>query len=193
MSLSNPSYIQYRDRNASEPEKKTEWMLITFFSFLGMAIISASFSIGDSRIFSALVLFILFFVTALGGNYQISWIFLASILAANPVGRVDIFAYNLSFAIFLMIFNMRYVLDLPKWVYLPTLFAILAFIFSSINWISVDIAKSILIQTRYMLYYLMGPLFLLPIIYFRMGKSRDNVVNLKGLLFCLIIPSTLML
>ena len=155
--------------------------------------ISASIVIGNSFIFSALVIFISFFVTVLGGNYQISWIFLASILAANPVRMVDIFPSNLIFAIWLMIFNMRYVLELPKWVYLPTLFAIIAFIFSSINWISVDIAKSILFQTRAMLNYLMGPLFLLPIIYFRMGKSRDNVVNLKGLLFYLIIPSTLIL
>ena len=193
MILSNPLNMQYSHRNANEHWKKTEGILIAFFSFLGIAIISASIFIGGSNVFSALVIFISFFVTVLWGNYQIPWIFLASILAANPVRMVDIFPNNLIFAIWLMIFNMRYVLELPKWVYLPTLFAILAFIFSSINWISADIAKSILLQTRYMFNYLMGPLFLLPIIYFRMGKSRDNVVNLKGLLFYLIIPSTLIL
>ena len=193
MSSSNHSYVQYRYRNASDPETKTDEILIVFFSFLGMAIIITSIFIGDSRVFSALVIFISFFVTVLWGNYKISWIFLASILAASPTHKIDIFPINLIFAIWFIMFNRRYVLDLPKWIYLPILFAILAFIFTSINWFSVDLAKSILVQIRYMLIYLMGPLFLLPIIYFRMGKSRDNVVKLKGLLFYFIIPSTLIL
>ena len=39
----------------------------------------------------------------------------------------------------------------------------------------------------------LAPFLLLPVVYLRMRESRDHAANLQGLLFCLIVPSTLIL
>jgi len=54
-------------------------------------------------------------------------------------------------------------------------------------------ALSILQQTNYMINYMMMPIILLPVIYCRMAGEKDNLIKLKGLLFYLIIPTTLLL
>jgi O-antigen ligase len=71
--------------------------------------------------------------------------------------------------------------------------AIFGVIISSINWMSGDVVHNIMRQGAFAYNFVLAPFLLLPIIYLRMGESRDNAANLKGLLFFLIIPSTLIL
>jgi len=64
-------------------------------------------------------------------------------------------------------------------------------VISSGNWMSGIL--SIFQQTNYFINYLMMPFILLPVIYLRMAEEKDNYLKLKGLIYYLIIPSTLVL
>ena len=63
----------------------------------------------------------------------------------------------------------------------------------SLNWMSGDVVRSIMRQGAFGCNFLLAPFLLLPLVYLRMRKSRDYAADLQGLLFCLIVPSTLIL
>ena len=75
--------------------------------------------------------------------------------------------------------------------------AVFGLLTSSINWMSNDptrsIIQQILRQGAFAYNFLLAPFVLLPLIYVRMGKTQDHATNLQGLLFFLILPSTLIL
>lgn len=159
-----------------------------------MAIIVASIFLGRSY---ALYIFVLVFsvsITILWSRAPRPWIYLASIAASTPTTlfRQNV-ACNLIFAVWYAAFNARYLFKLPKWIYVLVGLAIIGFLTSSVNWLSTNVIGSILSQSAYFFNFVMAPFILLPMIYFRMEKSRNTGANLQGLLFFLIIPTTLVL
>jgi uncharacterized RDD family membrane protein YckC len=56
-----------------------------------------------------------------------------------------------------------------------------------------NVIGSLMRQGSYALNFLLAPFILLPLIYVRMKDSRDHAANLQGLLYCLIVPSTVIL
>ncbi len=72
--------------------------------------------------------------------------------------------------------------------------AVVGVLTSSINWMGEEgIGRGIMRQGAFAYNFILPPFVLLPMIYLRMKGSRNSVSNLKGLLFCLILPSSLIL
>ena len=162
--------------------------------FLGMAIIAASILLGRSYAFFVSFLAFSVFMTLLWRKAPRPWIFLVSISAATPIAiSRQQFACNLIFALWFAVFNPRYLFRLPKWIYVPAALAVLGIFTSSINWMSGDAVRSIMRQGAFAYNFFLAPFLLLPLVYLRMRESRDHAANLQGLLFCLIVPSTLIL
>lgn len=162
--------------------------------FLGTAIIALSIFFGSSYAFDVSFLAFSFLMTLLWRKAPRPWIFLVSISAATPIAisRLD-FSCNLIFALWFALFNTRYLFRLPKWIYLPSCLATIGITISSMNWMSGDAVRDIMRQGVFAYNLFLGPFLLLPVVYLRMRESRDHAANLKGLLFCLIIPSTVIL
>ena len=190
--MNDPSNTAYNASTSDFPEVRGGLSVVAFF--LGMAFIVASIFLGRTYAFYISGLVFSFFITLVWNKSPLPWIFLVSIVAATPIPffrqRV---AANLIFAVWFIFFNMRYLGKLPKWIYLPVGLSIIGFLASSINWLSADIIGSTLRQGAYFFNFGLAPSILLPMIYFRMEKSRDTAANLQGLLFCLIVPTTLIL
>ena len=162
--------------------------------FLGMAIIAASILLGRSYAFFVSFLAFSILMTLLWRKAPRPWIFLVSISAATPIAvSRQQFACNLIFALWFAVFNIRYLFKLPKWIYVPAALAVLGIFTSSINWMSGDVVRSIMRQGAFAYNFFLAPFLLLPVVYLRMRESRDHAANLQGLLFCLIVPSTLIL
>jgi len=75
----------------------------------------------------------------------------------------------------------------------PTALAVIGIFTSMVNWMSGDVLSDLMRQGAFAYNFFLGPFLLLPVVYLRMRESRDHAANLKGLLFCLIVPSTLIL
>ncbi len=162
--------------------------------FLGMVVISASILLGRSYAFLLPFLAFSIIMTLIWRNVPRPWILLVSMSAAVPVALSKYnLACNLIFALWFTLINPRYLFRLPKWIYLPSVLAMLGILLSSINWMSSDIARSFMRQLTFAYNLFLGPFLLLPTVYLKMRESRDHVSNLQGLLFCLIVPSTLIL
>lgn len=162
--------------------------------FLGMAIIASSILLGRSYVFFVSFLVFSILVTLLWRKAPRPWIFLVSISAAIPIAisRYQ-FACNLIFALWSAVFSPRYLVRLPKWIYVPAALAVIGIFTSALNWMSGDVVRSIMRQGALAYNFFLAPFLLLPAVYLRMSESRDHGANLKGLLFCLIVPSTLIL
>ncbi len=162
--------------------------------FLGMSIIAACIFLGRSHVFYVAVFIFAFCITLFWRKAPRPWIFLASIVAATPIPLFrQQFASNLIFAAWFIVFNMKYLSKLPKWIYALTGLIIIGFFTSSINWLSGNIMGGILRQSAYFFNFGLAPLILIPMIYLRMKDSKNYEANMQGLLFCLIVPSTLIL
>lgn len=161
---------------------------------LGMTVIAASVLLGRSYAFYISVLVFALFITLLWRKNPLPWIFLASIAAATPIPLFrQQFACNLIFAACFMLVGMWHLTRLPKWIYALTGLIIIGFITSSVNWLSGNIVGSVMRQSAYFLNFGLAPLILVPMIYVRMKDSRNYQANLLGLLYFLILPSTLIL
>ncbi|RJR23043.1 MAG: hypothetical protein C4581_00025 [Nitrospiraceae bacterium] len=162
--------------------------------FLGFAIIAASVALGNSYVLYGSILIISVLITLLWRNAPRPWIFLVSIAAATPIALTQQkFACNLVFAFWLVFFNTRYLFRLPKWLYVPTALVVFGIFTSSINWMSGDVIRSVIRQGTFAFNFFLGPFLLLPAVYLKLRDSRDHAADLRGLLFCLIVPSTLLL
>lgn len=162
--------------------------------FLGTAIVALSIFFGRSYAFDVSFLAFSYLMTLLWRKAPRPWIFLVSILAATPIAisRYN-FSCNLIFALWFALFNTRYLFRLPKWIYLPSCLAVIGITISSMNWMSGDAVLGIMRQGVFAYNLFLGPFLLLPVVYLRMRESRDHAANLKGLLLCLIVPSTVIL
>ena len=162
---------------------------------LGMAVIGLSVYLGRSYAFYFGFLACALFITLLWNKAPRPWIFLVSIVAATPIAIFkQQFTCNLIFAFLFTVLNIKYLARLPRWLYPLCALAAFGFTLSSFNWISDDAAiRSIMRQGAFAFNFLFSTFVLLPLIYCRMEKSKDTAANLQGLLFCLIIPSTVIL
>ena len=165
---------------------------------LGMAIITASIFLGRSYAFFLPFLAFSIVMTLIWRRASLPWIFLVSVSAATPVAvSKEQFTCNTIFALWFTAFHLQYLSRLPKWVCLLTGIAIFGVLVSAINWLPGDatrtIMQQIMRQGTYTFNFVLAPFVLLPMAYLRMSGSRDNDAKLRGLLFCLILPSTLML
>ena len=161
---------------------------------LGVAIITIAIILGRSFVFPIFFLSLSIIITLLWRKADRPWVSLVSMSAASPlsIGRQQ-FNCNLVFALWSLFFTPRYLFRLPKWIYLPSCLAILGAITSMGNWMSDDLIGNMLTQGAFLYNFFIGPFLLLPVIYLRMKESRNHEANLQGLLFFLIIPSTLIL
>lgn len=177
------------------PEFQESGLVATISAFfIGTAIIGAAILLGRSHALYIAVMAIALGTTMIWKKLPRPWIFLASMAAATPIPMLrQQFAPNLFFALWLLIFNWRFLSELPRWVYIPFSFAVFGVITSSFSWMSSNIFASILRQGAFAFNFLFAPCILLPLIYFRVTRSKDHTSNLKGLLFFLILPSTLLL
>jgi len=162
--------------------------------FLGLAIIAAAILLGRSYAFFVSFLVFSLFMTFLWRKKPLPLILLVSISAATPLAlSKQQVTCNLIFAFWFAVFNTRYLFKLPKWIYIPAALAAIGIATSAINWVSGDVLRSFMRQGALTFNFFLAPFLLLPVLYLRMGESRNHGENLKGLLFCLIIPSTLIL
>ncbi len=159
-----------------------------------MAVIAVSIFLGRSYAFFVSFLVFSVFMTLLWRKSPRPWISLVSVSAATPIAisRYQ-FTCNLIFAFWFAVLNPRYLLRLPKWIYVPSALAVLGIFTSSINWMSGDVERSIMRQMTFAYNLFLAPFLLLPLLYLKMREGRDHAANLRGLLFCLIVPSTLIL
>ena len=162
--------------------------------FLGMAIIAGSIAFGRSYVFFISFLVFSILMTLVWRKAPRPWILLVSISAATPIpiSRYQ-FACNLIFALWFAVFSPRHLFRLPKWMYVPAALAVLGIVISSINWMSGDVLRNLMRQVTFGYNLFLAPFLFLPVVYLRMRESRDHFPNLQGLLFCLIVPSTLIL
>ena len=171
-------------------ERKTT--IIAFF--LGVIIIAAAVILGNSFLFFVFFLVLSFVITMLWRKAPRPWISLVSISAATPIAIArHKFNCNLIFALWSVLFNSRNLFRLPKWIYIPSLLVILGVVTSSINWMSNGAINGMMRQGTFAFNIFLGPFLLLPAVYLRMRESQDSTANLQGLLFFLIIPSTVLM
>ncbi len=192
--MSNSSKTLYNRRTVSFKETRGGSLVIAFC--LGMAIIAVAVVLGRSLVFQIIFLALSIIMTLWWRKNTRPWISLVSISSATPIFIAkQQFTCNLVFAAWFALFNARYLFMLPKWIYLASVLAILGITTSSINWMSgdIDVFKSIMRQGAFGFNYFLGPFLLLPVVYLRMRESKDPAANLRGLLYFLIIPSTLLL
>lgn len=162
--------------------------------FLGMAVIAASICLG--KFFAFIIPFLAFSIvmSLIWSKADVRWIFLVSIAAATPV---SVSKYQLTcntiFALWFTLLNPRYLFQLPKWLYVPFGLALMGLGTGMIDWMSDGFIRGITRQGTFALNFILAPIILWPMIYLRMRESRDPDANLWGLLFCLIVPSTLIL
>lgn len=190
--VNDPETIPYRAAGIDVQEVRGKSLFSAFI--LGMAFIAASLFLGRSYVFFISFIAFSLFMTLLWRKAPLPWIFLVSISAATPlaVSRYQ-FACNIIFALWLAVFNSRDLFRLPKWFYVPAVMAVLGIFTSSINWMSEDVARGVMRQATYVFNIFLAPFLLLPLVYLRLSESRDNQAKLQGLLFYLIVPSTLLL
>lgn len=161
---------------------------------LGMTLVSFPIILGRSHFFVAYFLIVSIFMTLLWRKAYQPWSYLTSISAAVPIpiSRYNV-ACNLIFGLWYIILHPKDLISLPKWMYVPPILLVLGIITSSINWISIDPARSVMRQVTFGYNLFIGPFLLLPAVYLKMQEIHDPTANLRGLLFCLIVPSSLIL
>jgi O-antigen ligase len=190
--MNDPSNTAYNASTSDFREVPGRTSVIAFF--LGMAIIAGAIFLGRSYAFYVSFLAFSILITLLWTKAPRPWIFLVSISAATPIPISNKqFACNLLFALWFAVFCRRYLFRLPKWIYVPTALAVIGIFTSSINWMSGDVLGNVMRQGAFAYNIFLGPFLLLPVVYLRMEESRDHAADLRGLLFCLIVPSTLIL
>lgn len=182
-----------KNKKASDAQGISEKTFKKSF-YLGMAIIAVSFVLGHSYTFIATFLIFSLFMTILWRKKQKPWLLLASTAAATPVviSRFD-FSTNTIFAIWFVILKPRQLLKLPIWIYIPILLIVVGLLTSAIHWMAGDMLRSMSRELVYMFNNVLAPFLFLPAIYILMRENPDRTRNLQGLLFCLIVPATLIL
>jgi len=157
---------------------------------VGMSINLVSIYIGNPYIVSLLLLPIALIATIKWMAQPVPWVVLVSVIAANPVNTNAPIALNLIFAIFLIMLNMQLLERLPSWLYLILIFAFISILGSVIDW---DSTGTFFTQFAAIGNYVIGPFFLLPLIYFRLQKEVDADLLLTVFVFSLIVPSIILI
>ena len=180
-------------KNPGIAKAKTEWKFICLAFIVGMILNIISIKIGNPYIVTGIVLFAGVIATTLRGRYQRPWIFLATIMAANPTNLNTPVACNLLFAFCLLLLSLKHLRNLPTWIYVINILAIMAITLSSVNWLGGAGDVSLKTQIGSAINYLAGPFLLMPVIYSSLAGEKDGRGNFQGLLYFIIIPSTVIL
>jgi len=160
---------------------------------LGMLIICASIFFGKSYAFYISFLFFSVFITFYWRKSYRPWIFLVMVSAATPIYIAKkMFPCNLIFAFWFAVLNREKITELPKFIKFAAFLVAIGFLTSSLNWMAGGV-NMIARQATFLYNMFLGPLLFLPLAFLKMKDSRDHESNLQGLLFCLILPSTLIL
>lgn len=165
------------------------------FAFIfGAIILAVSVIIGRSYAFYFSFILFSAFITLRWKNSPRPWIFLTSIVAACPISiSQQQFTCNLILVFWFAVFSKRYFSQLPKWVKALTGLAVFGLFTSSINWLPGNFIGNSIRQFTFVYNLLLPPFILLPIAFSRMKASQNHIANLQGLLFFLIVPSTIIL
>jgi hypothetical protein len=158
-----------------------------YFAFaLGMAFNLASIYIGNPYIISLILIPVAAITAIKWMNKPIPWIVLVSVIAANPSNLNTPVALNLIFALFFGFLRLRNISRLPSWLHLVLFFAFISIIGSVVDW---GTTADVFTQFAAICNYVIGPFFLIPLIYFRLQKEVDAYLLLKAFVFSLIVPS----
>lgn len=161
---------------------------------LGIAIISAPISLGKSYAFFIPFIVFSMFMTLLWRKAARPWMNIFSVSAATPIPLTRYgFAGNTLFALWFIAFNTRYLFKTPRWIYVSSALVVLGIFTSAVNWMPGDVIQNTMRQATFGFNMYLAPFLLLPAAYLRMRESCDHDANLRGLLFCLIVPSTVLL
>lgn len=179
--------------NSDVAHEKIERRLMVLAFIVGMALNVLSIWIGNPYIVTGIVIIFCGAATLLRGKYQRPWIFFATILAANPVNVNTPVACNLLFAALLILVGLKFLRRLPRWIYIVNIIAFVGIALSSINWPAGAEGVILKEQIGAVINYLAGPFFLLPLIFSGLEGEKDGRGNFQGLLYFIIIPSTVML
>jgi len=162
-----------------------------YFAFcLGMVFDLASIYFGNPYLVSLLAVLLAALMTFKWLNKPMPWIVLVSVIAANPVNINASISLNLIFAFFLILLNTQYLNKLPSWLYIVLVFAFVSILGSVINW---RVNGGYFTQFAAILNYIVGPFFLIPLIYFRLQKVRNAKLLLTGFVISLIVPSVILM
>ena len=161
---------------------------------LGMAVVVAAVLLGRSYSFFASFLFFSTLMSLLWRRNLRASVLLISVCAAVPISisRYQV-ACNLILGTLLVGLHAPCLLRLPRWLYFTAGIAVFGLCTGSVNWLSGDVVRSIAREVTYLYNFFLGPFFLLPAVYLAMAEDGDSKAKVKGLLFCLILPSTLIL
>lgn len=182
--------IEYKE-NTDFPENEGRKKLLAYL--FGLLLIAASIFIGKSYLFYLAFLGFSFSITFLWRNNYRPWIALLMISAATPIYITNkAFACNLIYAFFFAVYNRGKITELPKFIKAAFVLITIGFITSSMNWTG-GLVGSTARQGVFLYNFFWGPFFFLPLAFLKMMDSRDYTANFKGLLFCLILPSSFIL
>lgn len=185
--------LKLPDRDNYDPEPQGSTVLAVHLFLTGVAITVASVFIGDSYKVSGILVAVSFFVTVFGRHCQSPWVFMASHMAALPSNWTAAAPGNLIFAFWRALFDPRHIFALPRWLYGLAFLSLLGFSVSSVNWMGSNAILNLLQQLAHICNFLVGPIVLLPIIFRTMADEKSDDVKVNGLLYFLIVPSTLVL
>ena len=161
---------------------------------LGVSVLVISIILGKSSILILSFLGFSFLIALLWRRSYRPWIYLASMMSATPIAITRFkLNGNILFSLWYILFHPTNLFRLPKWIYIPSALTLLGLMTSSVNWMSHGHEYGLMRQVTYAFNLFFGPFLLLPAIYLRMKGSESHYANLKGLLFFIILPSTLIL
>ena len=163
------------------------------FVIIGMIINLSSIYIGNPYFVSLITIFLAAIATIKLSALPVQWIILVSVIAANPVNLSASIALNVIFATWLLMLKMNFIKRLPTWLYVALLFSFISILGSSVIWISGRSADGIFTQLASIGNYIVGPFFLIPLIYLRLKDIHDPDLLLKGFVFSLIVPTIILL
>jgi O-antigen ligase/polysaccharide polymerase Wzy-like membrane protein len=159
----------------------------------GMAFNVASLYVSNPYAISVLTLALAGFAVLRWHGQRLAWIALASTVAANPVNLSASVACNLLIATTFLLLSVRHIHRVPRWLYIATGLALLSVVGSIPFWSAGTTVEAMFAQGRAVFNYVLGPLFLMPVIYVGTGGLADATYLVKGLLGWLIVPSALLL
>lgn len=153
---------------------------------LGMAINLLSIYLGNPY-FVSLIMVPVAAIATLNWLYRpLPWIALVSVIAANPVNLNASISLNFVFVIFYVLLNMHDMNRLPSWLYTTMIFAGLSILGSTISWSETG---NVFTQFAAVGNYVIGPLFLIPLTYFRLQEENNADLVLKVFVVSLIVPT----
>lgn len=169
------------------------WLEVALPFFLGMSLNLLSIVVGDPYLVSLSGVVVASVATIAWSKRPLPWIVLASVVAANPVNLSASISLNLIFALVFLLLNMRSMNRLPKTLLMVTAVALLSVLGSIVNWNLEMSLETFFNQGASVINYLLGPFFLIPLIFIRLRNEHNSELLLRGFVFGLLVPTVTLL